>query len=58
MDCDTCAWEETCLIRKAKGHHLITDCEEYFPDLKSGKARQPKKIQTPEDLRTEMATRS
>ena len=34
MDCDTCAWEETCLIRKAKGHHLITDCEEYFPDLK------------------------
>ena len=57
MDCDTCAWKEGCLIRKTKGNHLIDDCEEYFPDLKSKRTRKPQKIKTPEDLKPSIETR-
>lgn len=56
MDCSSCAWKTNCDVRKAPGLHRV-ECDEYFPDLSTPKARQPRKLRTPEDRQPQFETR-
>jgi len=56
MNCDICAWRKGCKVRKAPGAHRLK-CDDYFPDLSTPKARQPRKLRTPEDRQPPIETR-